>query len=52
MKDAMSDWSDLLAYSLDAGDRVLATRTQEQRKRLGQFLTPLTIAMCFYLDFP
>ncbi len=40
----MRDRFDLLAHSLDAGNGVLATRTQEQRKRLGQFLTPPSVA--------
>ena len=44
MADTMNDWSGLLAYSLSAGDRVLAARAQEQRKQLGQFLTPPMIA--------
>jgi adenine-specific DNA-methyltransferase len=44
MANTMKDGFDLLAYSLDAGNGILATHTQEQRKRLGQFLTPPTVA--------
>jgi adenine-specific DNA-methyltransferase len=40
----MNDLSELLAYSLQAGERVLARRHQRQRKELGQFLTPLAVA--------
>lgn len=40
----MKDGFDLLAYSFDAGNGILATHTQEQRKRLGQFLTPPPVA--------
>jgi hypothetical protein len=34
----MNDLSELLTYSLQAGERVLARRHQRQRKELGQFL--------------
>jgi adenine-specific DNA-methyltransferase len=44
MANTMKEGFDLLAYSLDAGNDILATHTQEQRKRLGQFLTPPTVA--------
>lgn len=44
MANTVKDRFDLLAHSLSAGNGVLATHTQEQRKRLGQFLTPPTVA--------
>jgi adenine-specific DNA-methyltransferase len=40
----MKDEFDFVARSLSAGRDVLATHTQEQRKRLGQFLTPPPVA--------
>jgi len=40
----MDDLSELLTYSLQVGERVLARRPQRQRKELGQFLTPLAVA--------
>jgi len=44
MANTVKDRFDLLAHSLDTGNSVLATHTQEQRKRLGQFLTPPPVA--------
>lgn len=35
---------DLVTYSFDIGEQILARRSQAERKRLGQFLTPPTIA--------
>jgi adenine-specific DNA-methyltransferase len=44
MANKLKDGLDLLNHSFNAGSSLLATRTQEQRKRLGQFLTPPTVA--------
>lgn len=44
MANTVKERFDLLTHSLDAGNGVLATHTQEQRKRLGQFLTPRPVA--------
>jgi adenine-specific DNA-methyltransferase len=44
MVSTMKDEFDFVARSLSAGRDVLATHTQEQRKRLGQFLTPPPVA--------
>lgn len=35
---------DLVKYSFEVGEQILARRSQADRKRLGQFLTPPTIA--------
>ncbi len=40
----MSEYSSLVEYSLQAGRRVLEQRSQEERRKKGQFLTPATVA--------
>jgi hypothetical protein len=36
--------SDLVSYSLELGERVLAKRLETQRKQNGQFFTPTAVA--------
>jgi adenine-specific DNA-methyltransferase len=44
MANKVKNGLDLLTHSFNAGSSLLAARTQEQRKRLGQFLTPPAVA--------
>lgn len=39
-----SNFSDLVNYALERGERILADRSETSRKQKGQFLTPATIA--------